>query len=70
MFLAIEEYKFLQKLRSKLSNDSEEIGEVDITNKFFTEFESYHNDKANLKVALSSCKVSKILFYNYSYRII
>jgi len=48
----------LQKLKYKLSNESEEIGENDIVKKFFTEFEAYHNHKINLKVALSPCKVS------------
>jgi len=54
----------LQNIKSKLSNDSEEIGEADIVNKFFKEFETYHNDKINLKVALSPYKVSfrKLLF--------
>lgn len=54
---AVEEYKFLLNLKSKLSNDSDEIGENDV-NKFFIEFEAYHNDKTNLKTALSPCKVS------------
>lgn len=57
-FSAVEEYRFLQKLKYKLSNDSEEIGENDIVHKFFSEFEAYHNDRINLKVALSPCKVS------------
>jgi len=57
----------LQNIKSKLSNDSDEIGEVDIVNKFFKEFEAYHNDKINLKVALSPYKVSfrKLLFWNH-----
>lgn len=56
-FLAVEEYKFLQKLKSKLSNESEDIGEIDIVSQFFSEFEGYHNEKINLKVGLSPCKV-------------
>jgi len=48
----------LQNIKSQLSNESEEIGEIDIINKFFKEFEAYHNDKINLKVALSPYKVS------------
>jgi len=58
LFSAVKEYKFLQNIKSKLSNDSEEIGETDVVNKFFKEFEAYHNDKINLKVALSPYKVS------------
>lgn len=66
LFAAVKEYKFLQSIKSKLFNDSEEIGEIDVVNKFFSEFEAYHNDKINLKVALSPYKVSlRILFYNY-----
>jgi len=65
-FLAVKEYKFLQNIKSKLSNDSEEIGEIDVANKFFKEFEAYHNDKINLKAALSPYKVSfGILFWSY-----
>lgn len=57
--LGVEEYKFLLQLKSKLSNDSGEIDEIDnVVNKFFMEFEAYHNDKSNLKIALSPCKVS------------
>lgn len=57
--LGVEEYKFLLQLKSKLSNDSGEIDEIDNTvNRFFTEFEKYHNVKSNLKTALSPCKVS------------
>lgn len=56
--LDIEEYTFLQKLKSKLSNDSEEIGVTDVVNKFFKEFEEYHNDKITLYAVLSPCKVS------------
>ncbi|VVC29458.1 Hypothetical protein CINCED_3A008880 [Cinara cedri] len=54
--LSVEEYIFLQKLKSKLSNDSEEIGITDVVNKFFKEFEAYHNDKITLYVVLSPCK--------------
>lgn len=56
--LSVKEYKFLQNINSKLSNDSEEIGEMDVANKFFKEFEAYHNDKMNLKVALSPYRTS------------
>jgi len=66
-FLAVKEYKFLQNIKSKLSNDSEEIGEIDVANKFFKEFEAYHNDKKNLKAALSPYKVSQgLLFFGIS----
>lgn len=55
----------MQNIKSKLSNDSEEIGEIDVANKFFKEFEAYHNDKKNLKAALSPYKVSfGIIFWN------
>lgn len=55
--LAVEEYKFLQKLKSEISNESEEIGGIDTVNNFFTQFEAYHTNRINLKAALSPCKV-------------
>lgn len=68
-FSAVKEYEFLQNINSKLSNDSEEIGEIDIANKFFKEFEAYHNNKINLKVALSPYKVRfGIQFWNYNFK--
>ncbi|XP_050428973.1 Fanconi anemia group D2 protein isoform X2 [Adelges cooleyi] len=54
--LSVEEYKFIQSLKSKLTTDSEDIAEFDLLNKFVTVLEAYLNDKINLKVALSPCK--------------
>jgi len=59
----------LENINSKLSNDSEEIGEIDVANKLFKEFEAFHNDKTNLKVALLPYKVSNgIRFWNYKFK--